>query len=166
MANYGNRTVSEFAPGLDHAHGGRRGDSIVAGIGVDDLRRYVQSGPGPFRPLSPNWPQIRTTASGRVTIGDSQPDRQHPITTAKLATTAGAATNIVQSTTGSGTIVLDDSSGGTAIDGNGGLVSLTPEPAASKPRCFDRHPVATKGFAAMAGASTCRSASYRPSVRR
>ncbi len=70
--------------------------------------------------------RILTTSSGTVTIGDSSQTGNITFTTATPATTAGAATVVVQSTSGGGRIVLDDASGaGTALNGNGGSVSLT-----------------------------------------
>ena len=44
---------------------------------------------------------------------------------ATTATTAGAATDVVQSSTGAGQILFDNSNG-IALNGNGGLVTLTP----------------------------------------
>ena len=66
------------------------------------------------------------TDGGPVTFGDSSQLGNLTFTKAKTATTVGAPTIVVQSTTGNGQIILDN--GGTtttALDGNGGKVSLT-----------------------------------------
>ncbi len=68
--------------------------------------------------------RIVTAPTGTVTIGDSSQTGDITFSGATVATTAGATTNVVQSTTGAGQIVLDDSNG-TALDGNGGSISLT-----------------------------------------
>ena len=68
--------------------------------------------------------RIVTAPTGTVTIGDSTQTGDITFSGATVATTAGAATTVVQSTTGAGQIVLDDSNG-TALDGNGGSISLT-----------------------------------------
>ncbi len=69
--------------------------------------------------------RIFTTASGTVTIGDSSQTGNITFQDARPATTAGASTVVMQSTYGSGGIFLNASKG-TAINGNGGTVSLTP----------------------------------------
>ena len=70
--------------------------------------------------------QIQTTATGTVTIGDSSQTGNIAFTIATPATTPGASTVVVQDPTGPGQIILDDGAGaGTALDGNGGPVSLT-----------------------------------------
>ena len=68
--------------------------------------------------------RIFTVASGAITIGDSSQTGNITFSGATTAATAGAATVVVQSTTGAGQIVLDDSNG-TALNGNGGAISLT-----------------------------------------
>ena len=68
--------------------------------------------------------RIVTAPTGTVTIGDSTQTGDITFSGATVATTAGTATTVVQSTTGAGQIVLDDSNG-TALDGNGGSISLT-----------------------------------------
>ena len=69
--------------------------------------------------------QIQTTATGTVTIGDSTQTGNITFTTATPATTAGASTLVVQATGGAGQIILDDGAGtGTALNGNGGTISL------------------------------------------
>jgi len=70
--------------------------------------------------------QIFTTASGTVTFGDSSQTGNITFTTATPATTPGAATAVVQSTTGPGQIILDDTGSGTGLNGNSGTVTLTP----------------------------------------
>ncbi|MCY2964401.1 MAG: YDG domain-containing protein, partial [Planctomycetota bacterium] len=70
--------------------------------------------------------RIVTASDGTVTIGDSSQTGNITFTTATPATTAGAATVVVQSTSGGGRIVLDNASGtGTALNGNSGSVNLT-----------------------------------------
>ncbi|MCY2996416.1 MAG: autotransporter-associated beta strand repeat-containing protein, partial [Planctomycetota bacterium] len=68
---------------------------------------------------------LRTAADGTFTLGDSSQTGNITFTTATLATTAGAATVVVQSPSGGGKIVLDDGGTGPALNGNGGTVSLT-----------------------------------------
>src|SRR4029077_8204552 len=68
---------------------------------------------------------IVTTSTGIITIGDSSQTGNITISTATLATTAGAKTIVMQSATGGGQIVLDDGAGSTALNGNGGSISLT-----------------------------------------
>lgn len=66
-----------------------------------------------------------TTAAGTITFGDSSQTGDITFTSATTATTAGAATVVIQSTAGAGKIVLDDESASTALNGNGGTISLT-----------------------------------------
>src|SRR5208337_3994902 len=68
--------------------------------------------------------RIVTAPTGTVTIGDPTQTGDITFSGATVATTAGAATDVVQSPTGDGQVVLDDSNG-TALDGNGGSISLT-----------------------------------------
>src|SRR5208283_3001483 len=68
--------------------------------------------------------RIVTAPSGTFTIGDPTQTGDITFSGATVATTAGAATTVVQSTTGPRQIVLDDSNG-TALDGNGVSISLT-----------------------------------------
>ena len=70
--------------------------------------------------------RITTLASGTVTIGDSNQTGNITFTTATPATTAGATTVAVQSTSGGGQIILDDGSGASpALNGNTANVTLT-----------------------------------------
>ena len=70
--------------------------------------------------------QIQTISGSTVTLGDSGQTGNITFTTATMATTAGASTVVVESTTGPGQIILDDGGGtGTALNGNGGTISLT-----------------------------------------
>ena len=70
--------------------------------------------------------EIHTSPGGTVTIGDSAQTGNITFTTATLATTAGASINILQNPTGPGQIILDDGAGtDTALNGNGGSISLT-----------------------------------------
>jgi hypothetical protein len=70
--------------------------------------------------------QIQTSASGTVTFGDSSQTGNITLATATPATTPGASTVVVQAVGGPGQIILDDAAGtGTALNGNGGDISLT-----------------------------------------
>ena len=70
--------------------------------------------------------QIETTATGTITIGDSNQTGNITLSTATPVTTAGAAIDVLQSTAGAGQIILDDGAGtATALNGNGGNVILT-----------------------------------------
>ena len=65
------------------------------------------------------------------------------------AATPGAATVVVQDPTGPGQIILDDSDGGTALDGNGGTVTLMPGTGGVvAPLAPSGVPLATQGFTA------------------
>jgi hypothetical protein len=68
--------------------------------------------------------RIYTTARGTVTFGDSSQTGNITFQDARPATTKGASTVVMQSTSGPGGIFLNARSG-TAINGNGGTVSLT-----------------------------------------
>ncbi len=68
--------------------------------------------------------QIVTSSSGTVTIGDSSQTGNITFSGATSATTVGAATDVVQFPGGSGQIILDNSNG-TALNGNGGTISVT-----------------------------------------
>ena len=64
--------------------------------------------------------------SGTLTIGDTKQTGNITFTAATPVTTAGAALAVVQNTTGSGQIILDDGSGtATALTGTGGTMALT-----------------------------------------
>ena len=122
VSNLGNNTISKVAaalpatnqvtirsslPGRPMSLGGSN-NAAVDGINL----------------TSAELARIVTVPTGTVTIGDSTQTGDITFSGATVATTAGAATTVVQSTTGAGQIVLDDSNG-TALDGNGGSISLT-----------------------------------------
>ena len=70
--------------------------------------------------------QIYTTSAGTLTIGDGQQTGNITFSTATPATTAGAGLVVVQEATGAGQVILDDGAGsGTALNGNGGSISIT-----------------------------------------
>ena len=86
-------------------------------------------------------------STGTVTVGDSAQTGDITLATATLATTAGATTLVVQSTSGGGRIVLDDAGTGTGLDGNGGNVILTPGAGGIlAPNSAAGVPLATRGF--------------------
>ena len=60
-----------------------------------------------------------------MTIGDSTQTGNITFKTASVATTPGAGTLVVQSTSGLGQIILDDQGSGAALVGNGGSIGLT-----------------------------------------
>ena len=118
VANYGSTsgtTASKFAPGntTDPSAGGvvvrsslpgrpmslGGTNSAVAGINLTDAELA----------------QIQTTATGTVTVGDSQTGNI-TFTTATVATTAGASTLVVQATGGAGQIIPDDADTGTLAE--------------------------------------------------
>ncbi len=108
---------------------------------------------------------IVTGSGGSVTFGDSSQLGNITFTKAKTATTAGASTFVIQSSTGNGQIILDN--GGTTttgLDGNGGKVSLTPGKgglyATGSASAF---PLSTKGFTA-SGSPINLSLNFAPSV--
>jgi len=87
-------------------------DNAVAGINLTDAELA----------------RIKTGPYGSVVFGDSTQTGDITFKTATPATTAGATVMVLQSTGGSGKIVLDDDAAGTpgiALNGNGGSISLT-----------------------------------------
>ena len=151
------------------------GNLYVGDSGNNNVRKYTPSVvPGPaaggvvIRSSSPSRPmslggtnsavaginltdaelaQIGTTSAGTVTIGDSAQTGNITFTTATAATTAGAATVVLQSTSGPGQIIIDDAGTGTGLNGNGGLVSLTPGTGGiTAPNSAAGVPLATQGF--------------------
>ena len=123
VANEGNSTVSLFAAATPAAGGvviqssvesrpmliGGTNSSPVAGINL----------------TSAELAQIYTSSTGTVTVGDSSQTGNITFSTATPATTAGATLNVIQSTTSSGQIILDDGAGtATALNGNGGNISI------------------------------------------
>jgi sugar lactone lactonase YvrE len=144
-ANYIKNTVSNFAlatvataggvvvrsslPSRPMSIGGA--NNVVNGINVTDAELA----------------QLYTTASGTVTFGDSSQTGNITFTSATPATTPGASTVVVQSTTGPGQIVLDDTGSGTGLNGNGGSVTLTPGTGGIlMPLNTSGVPLATQGF--------------------
>ena len=108
--------------------------------------------------------QIYTTAGGTVTLGDSSQTGNITCTTATPATTAGASTVVVQSATGPGQIVLDDTGSGTGLSGNGGSVTLTPGTGGIlTPLNASGVPLATQGFNAT-GLTLSLSLNFAPTV--
>ena len=69
--------------------------------------------------------RIFTSSTGTVTIGDQYQTGNITLSTATLATTAGATSFIMQSSSGAGQVILDDNSGAaTALNANSGSVSI------------------------------------------
>ena len=88
--------------------------------------------------------QIETTSTGTITLGDSLQSGNITFTSATPATTAGV--NVVQSATSAGAIILNDSSG-TALNGNGGKVTLTAGTGAIQTTLYSAEtPLLTDGF--------------------
>ncbi|MGE3817822.1 MAG: FG-GAP-like repeat-containing protein [Isosphaeraceae bacterium] len=146
VSNFGSNTVSKFTPNLVATnsvtvrssmpgrpmHLGGADNSAVSGINLTtaELARVV------------------TSATGTVTIGDASQTGDLVFAGARPASTAGAATVVAQSVAGQGRILLDGSMG-TALDGNGGRVTLNPggggldmSPSATAPA------IVTAGFTA------------------
>ena len=69
--------------------------------------------------------RVFTSSFGTITFGDPAQTGDITVSGATPAVTAGAATTVSQDTAGAGKIVLDGSAG-TALNGNGGRVTLTP----------------------------------------
>ncbi|HEY5315212.1 MAG TPA: BACON domain-containing carbohydrate-binding protein, partial [Pirellulales bacterium] len=111
---------------------------LLAGPGGVTIRSSVESRPieiggtnnaavAGINLTSAELAQISTTSTGTVTIGDSLQTGNITFTTATPATTAGAAVNVVESSSGVGEIILDDNSGaGTGLTDASGPVSLSP----------------------------------------
>jgi hypothetical protein len=101
-------TIRSSVPSRPMSLGG--GDNDVAGINLTDAELAC----------------IQTAATGTVTIGDGTQTGNITFKTARVATTAGAGTVVVQATGGPGQIVLDDQGTGPALDGNGGTIQVVP----------------------------------------
>jgi len=102
-------TIRSSIPSRPMSLGGSN-DSVVAGINM----------------TSAALARIFTAPTGTVTFGDSNQTGNITFHTATRATTSGASTVVMQSITGPGQIILDDGQGAaTALNGNGGTVSLT-----------------------------------------
>ena len=120
----GSNTVSEFAASITPAPAGVviRSSQPANQMSLGNSSTPVDG----INLTNAELAQIQTTASGTITFGDSSQTGNITFTTATPATTAGASTVVLQSTTGPGQIILDDGNGaGTALDGNGGTISLT-----------------------------------------
>ena len=90
--------------------------------------------------------QLQPAADGILSIGDPL---QTGNITFKAATPALAPLNVVESTVGGGGIILDDSSSGTALNGNGGAITLTPGTGGIQTTLYATGtPLTTSGFAA------------------
>ncbi|HEY5311060.1 MAG TPA: hypothetical protein VIK18_01030, partial [Pirellulales bacterium] len=127
VVNDGNATVGEFSP----ASTTPTAAGVVIQSSVESRPMLVGGTNGSpvagINLTSAELAQIFTTSTGTVTIGDGQQTGNITFSTATPATTAGASLNVIQSASGAGQIILDDASGsGTGLNGNGGLVSLTP----------------------------------------
>ncbi len=94
--------------------------------------------------------RIVTTANGTVTIGDTAQTGNITFSTATPATAVGAALNVLQSTSGAGQIILDSASGsGTVLNGNGGTVTLMPGTGSIQTTLYATGTLlATNGFSA------------------
>ena len=147
VANLGNNTVNTFAPtGVPTAGGVVIRSSLPARpISIGGTNNAVAG----INLTNAELAQIYTTASGTVTLGDSSQTGNITFTTATPVTTPGAATRIVQSSSGSGQIILDDAGNGTGLNGNGGTVTLTPGSGGIvTPLDAAGVPLSTQGFAA------------------
>ena len=126
MANFTSDTVNKFSP----ASTTPTASAVVIQSSVESRPMLIGgSNSSPVAGInltSAELAQIYTTVTGTVTIGDSQQTGNITFSTATPVTTAGAAVKVLQSTTGTGQIILDEgASGGTALNGNGGTVTLT-----------------------------------------
>jgi DNA-binding beta-propeller fold protein YncE len=131
VANYWNGgSVSELAAGSDFTP---TGGGVVIGSSLEDRPMSLggtDDAVAGINLTAAELAQISTTPSGTITIGDSSQTGNITFTTAVPATTAGAATVVLQDPNGPGQIILDDgvddgAGAGTALDGNGGTISLT-----------------------------------------
>jgi hypothetical protein len=116
-------TVSEYRPVSYRPAAG--GVVLRTALPTEAMRLGVSStAPRTLTLSNAELARIFTTARGTVTIGDSSQTGNITFHDTTPATTAGASTVVIQSTSGQGGIFLD-ASNGTAINGNGGTVSLT-----------------------------------------
>ena len=124
VANHGTNTVSRFTPvSLTPIAGGVVIRSSTSGRPMS-LGGTNSAVPG-INLTDDELASIRTTPTGKVTVGDTSQAGDITFTTAKAAATAGASTLVVQSISGAGSIRLDDAGPGIGLDGNGGKVFLT-----------------------------------------
>ena len=168
VGTFGNSVISEFTPsgfasGGDSSNGGALiGAPTASGTGPMASKVTIQSseegnnmqvgtttnslGTGIYL-TNDELAQLYTTATGSITFGDPLQTGNITFTTATPATTAGTAINAVESTSGAGAIVLDTNSGaGTALNGNGGQVSLTPGSGGIETSLSSATALATDGF--------------------
>ncbi len=122
ISNVNSNTVSKAALVLNPVAGGVAIRSSLAG---DPMSIGSNSDVSGINLTDAELAQIKTTAAGSITFGDSSQTGNITFKTATTATTAGASIVVLQSTSGAGTIVLDDQNSGPALNGNGGAVSLT-----------------------------------------
>ena len=162
VANNSNGTVSEFTPASYTPSAG----GVVIRTAQSTEAMSIGGGTAPANTLSltnAELARIFTTASGTVTVGDSSQTGAITFHTATVATTPGASTMVVQSTTGPGGILLDDSNG-TALDGNGGTVRLSPGTAGiSAALSAGNTLIASNGFTA-AGLTLNLSLNFAPTA--
>jgi hypothetical protein len=120
--NQGNGTVSKFT-----VPGQAGGVAIRSSVGSRPML-VGGSNSSPVAGInlsSTELGRIATIPGGTVTFGDSSQTGNITFAGAVTATSLGATTLVEQSPSGAGEIVLD-ASGGVALDGNGGTVSLSP----------------------------------------
>ena len=99
--------------------------------------------------------RIVTIASGTITIGDAAQSGTITFHTARPATTAGAAVQVVEDPASGGQIVLEDAGTGIGLDGNGGTVTLSPGAGGVLAYLYPSGtPLATSGFTATGQAWT------------
>jgi sugar lactone lactonase YvrE len=127
VANTNGNTVEKFAPGSTTT-------PLAAGVVIQSSveSRPMLIGGSNSSPVaginltSAELAQISTTSSGTVTIGDGQQTGNIKFSTATPATTPGAGLVVVQEAAGAGQVILDDGAdSGTALNGNGGSISIT-----------------------------------------
>ena len=142
----GNNILSVFPAGSVTPTGG----GVVVYTSLSDLPINVgntQGTGGGIDLTNAELAQISTGAAGSITIGDGSQEGNITFADAVPAATPGAATVVFQDPTGPGQIILDDSDGGTALDGNGGTVTLMPGTGGvATPLTPSGVPLATQGF--------------------
>ena len=107
--------------------------------------------------------QIYTASTGTLTIGDSAQTGNITFTSATPVTTPGASIDVLQDPSGPGQIILEDSVG-TALNGNGGTVTLTPGTGGIvTPLSATGTPLATQGFNAT-GLTLAPTLSFAPTA--
>jgi uncharacterized repeat protein (TIGR03803 family) len=162
VANWGNGTVSKFAATTIPAAGGVvvRSSLPARPMSIGGTNNAVNG----IDLTDAELGQIYTTDGGTVTFGDSSQTGNITFTTATPATTPGTSTVVVQSQSGPGGIILDDTGSGTGLNGNGGSVTLTPGTGGIvTPLNASGVPLATKGFNAT-GLTLGLSLDFAPSL--